>query len=185
MSFFTYLKKHNAIRKALIITIIILILPYLATIVLSNCITLNWRRLPPLPNGETARDFTDVLARNRINIVTNQGRYYSCPYEVEEQCWIPIPREVNSPQSKYPEYMYPPKVPSGTQKAVATYGAHGEDSILVIATIQNDGQVMIGTSLYDNFKDTLYFLSGCIYGIACLIGIFVLAIITPSNNQLN
>jgi hypothetical protein len=115
----------------------------------------TWEKLPALPNGEKALALTDVLVRNRINVVTVTGNYYSCPYRSMKNCWIPIPREVNTPVCKVGEIRLP-ELPDDAQNAACshiTYN-HGDVDILM-AIIRKDGQVYMyegkDSNLYDRF----------------------------------
>lgn len=108
----------------------------------------DWEDLPPLPHGETAKSFTDVLARNRINVLTDQGHYYSCRYEAAETCWVAIPREVNTPKSNNPGIGLP-ILPRGTRQMVVTRGAYDDGFIALIAIIRQNGQVAFWDGRYN------------------------------------
>jgi hypothetical protein len=108
--------------------------------------------LPSLPNGETAREFTDVLAVNRINVVTDQGHYYRCNYRAPETCWISIPREVNHPKSTNPGITIP-WPPEGTRQMVSTFlpGYAADGDLVLLAIIRSDGQVAFSEELISDY----------------------------------
>jgi hypothetical protein len=130
----------------LLVASIVVFLGLLLNFLLFNTLFVTWENLPPLPNGETARGFTDVLSMNRINVLTDQGHYFSCSYRAAETCWIPISREVNHPTSNNPGIQLPPP-PRGTRQMVSNSHHTGSRSdldsgdLIVVAIIRENGQV--------------------------------------------
>lgn len=105
----------------------------------------RWDYLPPLPDGETAKEITEIYVNREIHVTTDQDHYYGCTYLEEKNCWFPIPREINHYASHQPwlfDLSYP-QVPTGTRQLVVERFDRHEDSgdITFAAIILANGQV--------------------------------------------
>lgn len=139
----------------------------------------QWRNLPPLPNGEAGQDFTEVLFRDSIDVVTDQGNYYRCRFLVPGNCWISIPREepYQEQQALIPRLRFP-RVPVGAKKSFVTYHDHDMHYEVFSVIIRGNGRVAIWNQDIDFINPAYnrwwgYFCSGFLFTIGTVVGVFI------------